>query len=167
MKKTRLIICIVILISVLLSACSYVGDADFAMFREHFNKANDDIQLEDTNVMLEKETDFNKYCCFFNAGKNSDYLITVYEKKDISVVSTCTLSILKSSDLNIRYVEDLFCSMLYGYNEIEEDKAKEIFKKLELDNKTTYLANKKTDKEFDKLKVTVVTNGVGTAITVK
>lgn len=166
MRKTKHILCILIFLF-LLCACSYVGDSNFAIFQEQFNKADKEIQLDNSNIIVEENDDKTKYNCFFNAGKNSDYLITIYQKNDVNIISSCTLCILKSNELNLSYIEDLFCSMLYGYNLTEKDKAKEIFKKLSLDNKTTYLANRKMEEEFENLKFIITVNGVGISITIK
>lgn len=166
MKKSKQVLCMILML-ITLSACSYVGEPDFNMFMRQFNDANENIQITDSKTIKDNQETSNKYSCFINIDKKQDYLITVYEDKKSSYVTSCSLSILKSGETNIDNVNNLFCSMLYGYNLTPEEKSKEIFNKLKLNNKATYLTSGKIEKEFENLKVTIIINGAGMSITIK
>ncbi|MEG0979870.1 MAG: hypothetical protein RSE39_07555 [Oscillospiraceae bacterium] len=160
--KLASILCV---LSVLCS-CSFNGETDFAVFEERFNDKSENIKIDDSNFTSERQNDNTKYCCYFDAEKGGKYLISVYERNDVKVVSACTLCVLSSIKLDLGTIEDLFCSMLYAYNQTNKKESLEIFKKLGLDNKEKYATIGTKTEKLGKSKIDVVVNGAGTAITI-
>lgn len=165
MRKITSCVCLAC-IFLILSACSFVGETDFAMFEERFNKANEDVQLASSNIICDKQKENIKYNCFFDAENGGKYMLTVYEKDNANVLSSCTLCALSSIKLDIVSVKKLFCSMLFAYAQVDKQKAGEIFEELELSDKKTYETLGSTKKKFGDINVEVLVNGAGTAITV-
>jgi len=165
MRRITASICLACIFS-MLCACSFVGETDFAMFEERFNKSNEEVQLASSNLTCEKQDKDTKYDCFFNAKNGGKYMLTVYEKNDVNVLSSCTLCVLSSIKLDIAAVKKLFCSMLFAYAQIDAQKAGEMFEKLGLNDKKTYKTVGTTTQDLDDINIEVIVNGAGTAITV-
>ncbi|NCC87351.1 MAG: hypothetical protein EOM05_05725 [Clostridia bacterium] len=165
MQKITSCICLAC-IFLTLCACSFVGETDFAMFEERFNKANEDVKLTSSNIICDKQNENIKYDCFFDAENGGKYMMTVYEKNDANILSSCTLCVLSSIKLDVVSVKELFCSMLFAYAQVDEQKALEIFEELELSDKKTYETPSSIKKTFGDINVEVLVNGAGAAITV-
>ncbi len=92
--------------------------------------------------------------------------MTVSEKSDVKVVSSCTLCILSSLKLETSDVKSLFCSMMYAYNSTNLEDAEKTFKKLGLEKEDTYKKNSTTVEKADDYNIKVIVNGAGTSITI-
>lgn len=165
MRRFKHFFCIIALI-VTLCSCSFVGETDFPMFEKRFNDSNKSFQIDEKSYTKEVLEKSNKYCCYFDAKAGGKYLISIYENKDVSVISSCTLCISSSLELDIEVVKELFCTMLYAFNQTDEEKALEVFEKLGLDNKNAYTTIGTTTEKLEGFNVDVIVNGAGTAITV-
>jgi hypothetical protein len=150
----------------LMSACSYIGELDYGLFEQRFNEISPDAKLASSNTSLENSNEYTKYTSFFDAEKGGRYMMAIYSNRKDSILYKCTLCVLSSIELDIENIEELFTSMLYAYASTEEQRAKEIFVELGLDDKETYKTIKNTTKEIDNLTFEIIVSGAGTAITV-
>lgn len=165
MRRVKTLACVVCIISIL-QACSFVGETDYAMFEERFNKANKNVQLVNSNVISQDLEKTTKYNCFFDAENGGKYMMTIYEMNNASTITSCTLCILSSIKLDINSVKELFCSMLFAYAQADRETSEKIFNEFKLNEENTYQKNGNTTKEFDNFKINVIVNGAGTAITI-
>ncbi len=165
MRRVKTFICIALII-LTLQACSFVGETDYAMFEERFNKANKEIQLVNSNIISENLEKSTKYNCFFDAENGGKYMMTIYEKNGSNIITSCTLCILSSINLDINSIKELFCSMLFAYSQTDREISENIFNELKLNEENTYKKNGNTTKEFDSFKINIIVNGAGTAITI-
>ena len=163
-RVAKSLICILLIC--FLCSCSFVGDADFMIFQDRFNENNKTFKIEESTITSETKDNYTKYNCFLDTKTEGKYLMTVNERTNNKIVTSCTLCILSSFELNIENVQNIFCSMLFAYNQTDPEKALEMFKKLGLNETETYQTSGSTTQKFDDIKIKVIVNGAGTSITI-